>query len=182
MATELVDMHLRTTEKRRTRLNRFKTEFGFKSLSKLVNIFIDDGTEKIETKIRFVDKEQGEEIKKIILQIANDIQEIKFNMKKMGTNVNQTAKVANKLNKINLEMLQQQYLESKGIYDKCMAEGSTVRADIEKDRMKRILADINQATSFVNATNLNPDSIRTLSSDMTVASEKLGAELWKLLA
>lgn len=100
----------------------------------------------------------------------------------MGTNVNQTAKVANKLNKINLEMLQQQYLESKGIYDKCMAEGSTVRADIEKDRMKRILADINQATSFVNATNLNPDSIRTLSNDMTVASEKLGAELWKLLA
>lgn len=95
MATEMVDLRIRVSEKKRERLKILKTEFGFKSMSKLVNIFIDSGFERIEDKFHFIDKEQGDEIKKIIMQIANDVHDIKINLSRIGSNVNQIAKATN---------------------------------------------------------------------------------------
>ena len=82
MATEWKELRIRVSVKKHERLKILANEFGFRSMNKLVNIFIDSGFERIEDKFHFIDKEQGDEIKKIIMQIANDVHDIKINLLK----------------------------------------------------------------------------------------------------
>lgn len=199
MATELVELRIRLSEKKRERLKILKTEFGFKSMSKLVNIFIDSGFERIEDKFHFIDKQQGDEIKKIIMQIANDVHDIKINLSRTGSNVNQIARAVNMGVAIGatsrsgssssdiflmkeIEDLEKKIadLEKSGSgFNEFLLE--QYRNNLAKKKAK-LQPQIQQNVDVSADVNVSVDDIKNLSNELTEASEKLGKELWKILS
>lgn len=196
MATELKELRIRVSVKKHERLKILAKEFGFKSMNKLVNIFIDAGFERIEDKFHFIDKEQGDEIKKIIMQIANDVHDIKINLSRIGSNVNQIARATNMGMTINttarssssssdlflirsIEDLEKRLGHLKQSGDPLGFIPQT-EALLEKKRaeLKPQIPEID----MVGGENVSVDDIKNLSKELTEASEKLGKELWKILS
>lgn len=196
MATEMVDLRIRVSEKKRERLKELKTEFGFKSMNKLVNIFIDAGFERIEDKFHFIDKEQGDEIKKIIMQIANDVHDIKINLSRIGSNVNQIARAANMgatvtsnkassssdiLLKREIEDLEKRLERLKKAGDDPLDLIPQTETLLAKKKAK-LQPQVPQIDVGSDVANVSVDDIKNLSKELTEASEKLGKELWKILS
>ena len=196
MATELVELRIRVSEKKRERLKILKTEFGFKSMSKLVNIFIDSGFERIEDKFHFIDKEQGDEIKKIIMQIANDVHDIKINLSRTGSNVNQIARAVNMGMTVNVNQ-RSGSSSSDAMLIKDIEFYKSRLERLEKDgdlfdeipKLKKMIAEKEAKLKpqipeidMVGGENVSVDDIKNLSKELTEASEKLGKELWKILS
>ena len=199
MASELVELRIRLSEKKRERLKILKTEFGFKSMSKLVNIFIDSGFERIEDKFHFIDKQQGDEIKKIIMQIANDVHDIKLNLSRIGSNVNQIARATNMGMTVSVNsrssssssdvFLQREISDlEKKIEDLKQSNNNTFNEMLIKqyqdtlEKKKAKLQPQLQNLDVSSVANVSVDDIKNLSNELTEASEKLGKELWKILS
>ncbi|MBQ8262336.1 MAG: plasmid mobilization relaxosome protein MobC [Lachnospiraceae bacterium] len=196
MATELVELRIRLSEKKRERLKILKTEFGFKSMSKLVNIFIDSGFERIEDKFHFIDKEQGDEIKKIIMQIANDVHDIKLNLSRIGSNINQIARATNMGMNVSVNS-RSGSSSSDAMLIKDIEFYKSRLERLEKDgdlfdeipKLKKMIAEKEAKLKpqipeidMVGGENVSVDDIKNLSKELTEASEKLGKELWKILS
>ena len=200
MSTELVDLRIRVSEKKRERLKILKTEFGFKSMSKLVNIFIDSGFERIEDKFHFVDKAQGDEIKKIVMQIANDVRDMKIIHSRIGSNVNQIARVTN----MGVAITSNKASSSPDVFLKREIDDLEKKiADLEKSgtgfneflleqyrtnlakKKAKLQPQIQQNIDVSAGVNVSVDDIQALKDfpkELTEASEKLGKELWKILS
>ena len=196
MATELVELRIRVSEKKRERLKILKTEFGFKSMSKLVNIFIDSGFERIEDKFHFIDKQQGDEIKKIIMQIANDVHDIKLNLSRIGSNINQIARATNMGMNVSVNS-RSGSSSSDAMLIKDIEFYKSRLERLEKDgdlfdeipKLKKMIAEKEAKLKpqipeidMVGGENVSVDDIKNLSKELTEASEKLGKELWKILS
>lgn len=200
LSTELVDLRIRVSEKKRERLKILKTEFGFKSMSKLVNIFIDSGFERIEDKFHFVDKAQGDEIKKIVMQIANDVRDMKIIHSRIGSNVNQIARVTN----MGVAITSNKASSSPDVFLKREIDDLEKKiADLEKSgtgfneflleqyrtnlakKKAKLQPQIQQNIDVSAGVNVSVDDIQALKDfpkELTEASEKLGKELWKILS
>lgn len=76
------------------------SEFGV-SAAQIVRLSIDGHLEKYLGTMRYIDTEQGEEIKKCICKASNEMQEIKNQIRMIGINVNQLAKYMNIEKKID---------------------------------------------------------------------------------
>lgn len=204
MATEMVDLRIRVSEKKRERLKILKTEFGFKSMNRLVNIFIDAGFDRIEDKFHFIDKEQGDEIKKNIVQIANDVHTMKLDLHGIAVNLNQIARTQNRSVKLGvtthssssssdiflmreIEDLEKR-LERLRLSPDPMGYIPQTEALLEKKKAK--LQPQIPEISVSSGENVSVDecidevkaTIKNLSKELTEASEKLGKELWKILS
>ena len=197
MATEWKELRIRVSVKKHERLKILAKEFGFKSMNKLVNIFIDSGFERIEDKFHFIDKEQGDEIKKIIMQIANDVHDIKLNLSRIGSNVNQIARATNMGMTISttsrssssssdvflmreIEDLEKRLERLKQQSDDPLDLITQTEALLEKKKAK--LKPQIPELDVIGGENVSVDDIKNLSKELTEASEKLGKELWKILS
>ncbi len=195
MAMEWKELRIRVSVKKHERLKILAKEFGFKSMNKLVNIFIDSGFERIEDKFHFIDKVQGDEIKKIIMQLANDVHDIKINLSRIGSNVNQIARASNMgvavtsnassssdvFLKREIEDLEKKIadLEKSGSgFNEFLLE--QYRNNLAKKKAK--LQPQLQNLDVSSVANVSVDDIKNLSNELTEASEKLGKELWKILS
>jgi len=196
MATEWKELRIRVSVKKHERLKILAKEFGFKSMNKLVNIFIDSGFERIEDKFHFIDKVQGDEIKKIIMQIANDVHDIKINLSRIGSNVNQIARASNMgvavtsnassssdvFLKREIEDLEKKIADlekSDSGFNEFLLE--QYRNNLAKKKAK-LQPQIQQNVDVSADVNVSVDEIKNLSNELTEASEKLGKELWKILS
>lgn len=199
MATEWKELRIRVSVKKHERLKILAKEFGFKSMNKLVNIFIDSGFERIEDKFHFIDKEQGDEIKKIIMQIANDVHDIKINLSRIGSNVNQIARASNMGMTISTTarssssssdvFLQREISDlEKKIEDLKQSNNNTFNEMLIKqyqDTLEKKKAKLQPQLHNLDVSsvaNVSVDDIKNLSKELTEASEKLGKELWKILS
>lgn len=195
MATEWKELRIRVSVKKHERLKILAKEFGFKSMNKLVNIFIDSGFERIEDKFHFIDKQQGDEIKKIIMQIANDVHDIKINLSRTGSNVNQIARAMN----MGVAVTSNASSSSDVFLKREIEDLEKKIADLEKSgsgfneflleqyrnnlaRKKAKLQPQLQNLDVSSVANVSVDDIKNLSNELTEASEKLGKELWKILS
>ncbi|MBE5886003.1 MAG: hypothetical protein E7284_06310 [Lachnospiraceae bacterium] len=195
MATEWKELRIRVSVKKHERLKILAKEFGFKSMNKLVNIFIDSGFERIEDKFHFIDKQQGDEIKKIIMQIANDVHDIKINLSRTGSNVNQIARAMN----IGVAVTSNASSSSDVFLKREIEDLEKKIADLEKSgsgfneflleqyrnnlvKKKAKLQPQLQNLDVSSVANVSVDDIKNLSNELTEASEKLGKELWKILS
>lgn len=79
------------------------SEFGV-SVSQIVRLSIDGHLEKYLRAVRYIDVEQGEEIKKCICKASNEMQGIRNQIRMVGVNVNQLAKYMNIEKKIDALM------------------------------------------------------------------------------
>lgn len=199
MATEWKELRIRVSVKKHERLKILAKEFGFKSMNKLVNIFIDSGFERIEDKFHFIDKQQGDEIKKIIMQIANDVHDIKINLSRIGSNVNQIARASNM--GVAIGATSRSSSSSSDIFLMKEIEDLEKKiADLEKSgsgfneflleqyrnnlakKKAKLQPQIQQNVDVSADVNVSVDDIKNLSKELTEASEKLGKELWKILS
>lgn len=196
MATEWKELRIRVSVKKHERLKILAKEFGFKSMNKLVNIFIDSGFERIEDKFHFIDKEQGDEIKKIIMQIANDVHDIKLNLSRIGSNINQIARATNMGMNVSVNS-RSGSSSSDAMLIKDIEFYKSRLERLEKDgdlfdeipKLKKMIAEKEAKLKpqipeidMVGGENVSVDDIKNLSKELTEASEKLGKELWKILS
>lgn len=196
MATEWKELRIRVSVKKHERLKILAKEFGFRSMNKLVNIFIDSGFERIEDKFHFIDKEQGDEIKKIIMQLANDVHDIKINLSRIGSNVNQIARASNMGMNVSVNS-RSGSSSSDAMLIKDIEFYKSRLERLEKDgdlfdeipKLKKMIAEKEAKLKpqipeidMVGGENVSVDEIKNLSKELTEASEKLGKELWKILS
>ena len=182
-----------TAPSRRERLETVRKEFKFRSRSKIIDIMVDDGTEKLESKIHIADETQAKEIRDGILQIAKDIAVIRTALLKTTSNINQIAKNSNVIAKgagspseealENLRVAQ----ESFDVVVKlniCGAAYESAERNLKK--AQEALGDSSQATLLITKEeldnmSLNTDDIKALIAELNEASAALGEQVWKVL-
>lgn len=139
------------------------SEFGV-SVAQIVRLSIDGHLEKYLGTVRYIDVEQGEEIKECICKASNEMQGIQNQIRWIGNNINQLAKYMNMGNKI--EQLKRKYFAEKDAR-KQQVIGSMIRS--YEDQQKKL--------------KLNEISVEDLNEIMNwydSVVEELGDALWHI--
>lgn len=183
-----------TAPSRRERLETVRKEFKFRSRSKIIDIMVDDGTEKLESKIHIADETQAKEIRDGILQIAKDIAVIRTALLKTTSNINQIAKNSNiavkqqtKIPASAIKAVEDAQREYDGMVQLKMTEGlyfETIKARLEKakktaEEYKTSSVDITEE-EFANM-NLDVDAIHKLIDELNQAAAAFGSQAWNIL-
>ncbi len=95
MKQNLKEIHLRISESELSRIDKLKEEFRLKSRLKLCRILLSGSADDLEEHIHFADANATKEIREMIVDLANDIRHVKWNLSKIGSNINQIAKATN---------------------------------------------------------------------------------------
>ncbi|MCR5291167.1 MAG: hypothetical protein K6E51_14365 [Treponema sp.] len=195
--TNLVEVRVRTTEKMRNRLKLLKDEFKMKSMSKLVNIFFNNGVSELENKLVFTNEKSERELLKQTLEIANGIQKIERDLIGYCTNLNQIAKNSNiakeKTYIIPAKRVSRAELQLKKyrIEDAIKAGEDPVLIQRLKDEYNEMLSgeiSSRKTSSFVQLTDeeikstfMDVNEIKMLTVNLHKSSEELGKVLWKMI-
>ena len=191
--SEDVKVIYRTEKERRERIDKTRKMFKFRSRSKIIDIMCDDGTDKLENKVVIADKNQAEEIRKIILQCAMDISKIRIALTKTTANINQIAKNSNVIAKgagspseealENLRAAQESF-DVVVKLNLCGVAYESAERNLKK--AQEALGDSSQATLLITKEeldnmSLNTDDIKALIAELNEASAALGEQVWKVL-
>ena len=94
MANTLVNTHIRLELDSYEAAKEIAGEYGL-SFSQVVRLALADNLDKLARKVRYRDKEQGEEIRATVMDILNKVEVIETNLRRLGNNTNQIARYYN---------------------------------------------------------------------------------------
>lgn len=138
-------------------LLEIREEFGI-SLSKIVNLALTDNLNRFARKVRFADKKQAAEINASVLETQKSIEQIRVNLSRIGSNLNQIAKLENIKKKIAEEE----------------AHPRPIQSIIEGYRNEAIKIEQEINSQF------NADDLRELVRRFEEASERFGEAAWRI--
>ena len=156
---KLVDTHIRINPGVYEGLTEVRDEFGM-SLSKIVNLALTDNLNRFARKVRFADKKQAAEINSAVLDTQKSIEAIRVNLSRIGSNLNQIAKLEHIKKKIAEEEARPRPIQN--IIDGY--RNDAIR--IEKE---------------INA-QFNADDLRELVRRFEDATERFGEAAWHIRA
>ena len=136
-----------------------REEFGM-SLSKIVNLALTDNLNRFARKVRFADKKQAAEINASVLDTQKSIEAIRVNLSRIGSNLNQIAK---------LEHIKKKIAEEE-------ARPRPIQNIIDGYRNDAIRIE-----QQINA-QFNADDLRELVKRFEEATERFGEASWRILA
>ena len=134
-----------------------REEFGM-SLSKIVNLALTDNLNRFARKVRFADKKQAAEINASVLETQKSIEQIRVNLSRIGSNLNQIAK---------LEHIKKKIAEEE-------ARPRPIQNIIDGYRNDAIKIE-----QQINA-QFNADDLRELVKRFEEASERFGEAAWRI--
>ena len=140
-------------------LLEIREEFGM-PLSKIVNLALTDNLNRFARKVRFADKKQAAEINTSVLETQKSIEQIRVNLSRIGSNLNQIAKLENIKKKIAEEEARPRPIQN-------IIDG--YRNDAIKIEQQ------------INA-QFNADDLRELVRRFDEATERFGDAAWRILA
>lgn len=138
-------------------------EFGV-SVSQIVRLSIDGHLEKYLGTVRYIDVEQGEEIKKCICKASNEMQGIRNQIRWIGNNINQLAKYINMGNKI--AQLKKNYFVEKDARKQQAIFNMIRRYEDQQEKLK-----LNE---------ISVDDMNQIMDWYDSVAEELGDTLWRI--
>lgn len=157
----LVKISARINEKVDEVMKDMAKEFDV-PFSQVVRLAIDGHLEKYLGTVRYIDGDQGEYMKRATALIANELQDIKTALNKLGVNVNQIAKWNNIDRRISLLEKQLQTANPS-----------------EQRYINMRLQELHRAQAACNWSYFTLFSVEKYMEQLDNASERIGKELWR---
>ena len=143
------------SEKTYNELRELAEQHG-ESVASVIRLVIDKNLGDYLGTIRYIDREQGENILNVSMEISDLCRNILNNVRRIGINYNQELKLKNAENKYR----------------------SVMREAVGTDRMLEAKDEYDQAKAEIEQTCFNKDELYELLSDFEAAAKKMGEVIW----
>lgn len=133
------------TEKIYNELYELSSEFG-ESIANIIRLVIDKNLCEYLSSVRYIDKEQADEILKVCLEISDSCRNILNNIRRIGVNYNQELKLKkaeNKYHEMIIKYPPYQCIAAKDEYDKAVLE--IEQTYFKKDELNKLISDFENA-------------------------------------
>lgn len=146
------------SEKTYNELRKLAEKYG-ESIASVIRIAIDKNLAIYLGTVRYIDKEQADDILKVSMEISDSCRNILNNVKRIGINYNQELRLKNAEAKFRPIMEE---------------NGSDIARILAKDELDAAKKDIEQ-------TCLNKEELNDLRSGFEAAAEKIEEAIWRIL-
>lgn len=173
-STKLVRTEVRFTPEVNQALTEISQEYGI-SKSQLIRIIVDKRMDEYLGTVKYIDREQGAEIKKQISDLQNTMSMIYTELHRIGVNYNQEVKRKNILRKYKKDVA-----DVKAKYKGRMSMDAIM---IQEKALAEIEDKKNSSISNLQKSNLFPNAnyIENMIVNLEVSMKKAGDALWRIL-